>query len=155
MAATPWSFVSNASRRQREDEEIARASETLLRRLRRKGSIRNPREAEDFLRLRLAGLRHEELHAIWLDGHHRIIECDVLAKGAADHASVDARVVVELALDRNARAVILGHNHPSGVAEASAADIALTNRLRGALELVEVRLLEHFVVGETVVRVGG
>ena len=72
----------------------------------------------------------------------------MLAKGAVDRAQIDPRVVVQLALQRNARAVILAHNHPSGVAVPSASDVALTARLREALELFEVRLLEHFVVGE-------
>jgi DNA repair protein RadC len=116
--------------------------------LQRSGRIDNPRQAERFLRLHLAGLLHEELHAVWLDGHHRIIACDVLAKGAMDRAQIDPRVVVQLALQRNARALILAHNHPSGVAVPSADDIALTARLHEALELFDVRLLEHFVVGE-------
>lgn len=148
MADSPSTAVSRAARRRREDAAIARAEEILLRRLRRNGRIRNPREAEHFLRLRLAGLLHEELHAIWLDGHHRIIACDVLAKGSIDHAGIDARVVVQSALERNARALILAHNHPSGVAEPSAADIAFDDRLREALGLFAVRLLMHFVVGE-------
>ena len=148
MAGTPLSAAAHASRRRREDAVIARAEAILLRRLQRRGRLGNPREAERFLRVRLAGLLHEELHVVWLDGHHRIIACDVLAKGAIDRAEIDARVVVQLALQRNARALILAHNHPSGVAVPSAADIALTARLREALALFEVRLLEHFVVGE-------
>lgn len=100
------------------------------------------------LRFRLAGLPHEELHALWLDAHRRIIACDVLAKGAIDRAQVDVRGVVRLALERNAAAVILAHNHPSGVAAPSAEDVAFTARLRAGLSLFEVALLTHFVVGE-------
>jgi DNA repair protein RadC len=100
------------------------------------------------LRLRLAGLPHEELHALWLDAHKRIIACDVLAKGAVDRAQVDVRGVVRLALDRNAVAVILAHNHPGGVAQPSREDVAFTARLRAGLAFVEVALLAHFVVGE-------
>ena len=148
MAGSPLSAATHASRRRREDALLARAEAILLRRLQRSGRIDNPRQAERFLRLRLAGRLHEELHAVWLDGHHRIIACEVLAKGAVDRAQIDPRVVVQLALQRNARAVILAHNHPSGVAVPSATDVALTARLREALELFEVRLLEHFVVGE-------
>jgi DNA repair protein RadC len=140
--------VSRAARRRREDAAIARAEGILLRRLRRSGRLRNPSDAERFLRFRLAGLLHEELHAIWLDSKHRIIACDVLAKGSLDHASIDPRVVVQLALERNARASIIAHNHPSGVAEASVADIDFTTRVREALGLFSVDLLEHFVVGE-------
>jgi DNA repair protein RadC len=148
MAGTPLSVAAHASRRRREDAVLARAEAILLRRLQRSGRLENPREAERFLRLRLAGLLHEELHAVWLDGHHRIIACEVLAKGAVDRAAIDPRVVVQLALQRNARAVVLAHNHPSGVAEPSAEDVALTGRVREVLALFDVELLAHFVVGE-------
>jgi len=127
---------------------LARAEAILLRRLQRSGRLETPGQAERFLRLRLAGLLHEELHAIWLDAHHRIIACEVLAKGAADRAQIDPRVVVHAALQRNARAVILAHNHPSGLAVPSADDVAFTARVREALALFEVRLVEHFVVGD-------
>jgi DNA repair protein RadC len=110
--------------------------------------IENPRAAEEYLRFRLAGLPHEELHALWLDAHKRIIGCDVLAKGGVDRAEVDVRGVVRSALDRNAAAVILAHNHPSGVAQPSREDVAFTARLRAGLAFVEVALLAHLVVGE-------
>ena len=148
MAAALSSAVSRASRRRREDAELARGEAILLRRLRRQGRIQNPGDAKRYLRFRLAGLPHEELHALWLDAHHRIITCDVLAKGAIDRAEVDLRTVVRLALERNAAAVILAHNHPSGVVEPSAGDVAFTARLRAGLALFEVALLAHFVVGE-------
>ena len=155
MAGTPLSVAAHAARRRREDALIARAEAILLRRLLRRGRLGNPREAERFLRMRLAGLRHEELHAVWLDVRHRIIACDVLAKGTIDRAAIDARVVAQLALQHNACALILAHNHPSGVAVPSADDVALTARLREALALFEVKLLEHFVVGEVAAGVAG
>lgn len=148
MATALSSAKSRASRRRREDAELARAAATLLRRLRREGRIENPRAAEQFLRFRLAGLPHEELHALWLDAQRRIIACDVLAKGAVDRAEVDVRGVVRLALDRDAAAVILAHNHPSGVAQPSREDAAFTARMRAGLAFVEIALLAHFVVGE-------
>ena len=126
---------------------LARAEAILWRRLQRRGRLDNPRQAEHYLRLRLAGLLHEELHAVWLDGHHRIIACDVLAKGALDRAQVEPRVVVQWALQRNARYAILAHNHPSGVAEASAEDVRWTRQVREALGMFEVGLLVHFVIG--------
>ena len=154
MATALSTAKSLTSRRRREDAAIARGAAALLRRLRREGCIENPRAAEAYLRLRLAGLPHEELHALWLDAHKRIIACDVLAKGAVDRADVDVRGVVRLALDRNAVAVILAHNHPGGVAQPSREDVAFTARLRAGLAFVEVALLAHFVVGEaTAVRV--
>ena len=84
MAGSSLLVVSHAERRNREDAILAQAEAILLSRLRRRGRLRNPREAERYLRMRLAGLRHEELHAVWLDGRHRIIGCDVLAKGSVD-----------------------------------------------------------------------
>jgi DNA repair protein RadC len=148
MATALSSAKSQASRRRREDAAIARGAAALLRRLRREGRIENPRSAEAFLRMRLAGLPHEELHALWLDGQRRIIGCDVLARGAVDRAEVDVRGLVRTALERNAAAVILAHNHPSGVAQPSREDVAFTARLRAGLAFVEVVLLAHFVVGE-------
>lgn len=131
-----------------EDAILAQAEAILLGRLHRQGQLRNPREAEQFLRVRLAGLRQEELHAVWLDGRHRIIACEVVARGTVDRAAVDGRAVVQRALAYNACAVILAHNHPSGDGTPSAMDRALTTKLRAALELVDVTLLEHFVIGE-------
>lgn len=148
MATALSSAKSQASRRRREDAVIARGAAALLRRLQREGRIESPRAAETFLRMRLAGLPHEELHALWLDGQWRIIGCDVLARGALDRAQVDVRGVVRWALERNAAAVILAHNHPSGVARASAEDAAFTAQVRAGLALFEVALLAHFVLGE-------
>lgn len=153
MAGTRLSAATRAARRRREDAVIAEAESILWRRLLRRGCLRNPREAEQFLRVRLAGRLHEELHAIWLDGHNRIIGCEVLAKGAVDRAQIDPRVVVQLALHCNARAVILAHNHPSGMAVPSADDVAWTARMREALAMFDVALLEHFVVGDGTVAV--
>ena len=99
---------------------LARAEAILWRRLQRRGRLDNPRQAEHYLRLRLAGLLHEELHAIWLDGHHRIVACDVLAKGALDRGPIDRAWSCSACCKRNASYAILAHNHPSAVAEASA-----------------------------------
>ena len=150
MAGTPLSAVTHASRRRREDEVLAQAEAILLGRLRRRGRLDNPRHAERYLRMRLAGRLHEELHVVWLDGHHRIIASEVLAKGAVDRADIEPRVVVQRALRCNARAAILAHNHPSGVAVPSEEDVDFTRRLREALRMFEVALLVHFVVGEGV-----
>lgn len=148
MAGSSLSVVSHAMSRRDEDAILAQAEAILLRRLQRQGPLRNPREAERFLRTRLAGLRQEELHAVWLDGRHRIIGCEVLARGTVDHAAIDARAVAQRALDSNACSAILAHNHPSGDGTPSAADRALTGQFRAALALVDVTLLEHFVIGE-------
>jgi len=100
----------------------------------------------DWLRLRLAPLHHEVFLALWLDAQNRLIADDELFRGTLTQTSVYPREVVKQALARNAAAVILAHNHPSGVAEPSAADELLTRSLKQALQLVDVRLLDHFIV---------
>lgn len=148
MAGSSLSVVSHAMSRRDEDAVLAQAEAILLRRMQRRGRLRNPREAERFLRVRLGGLRQEELHAVWLDARQGVIACEALARGTVDQAAVDARVVAQRALEWNACAVILAHNHPSGDGTPSAMDRALTARLRAGLALVDVALLEHFVIGE-------
>jgi DNA repair protein RadC len=134
------------------DQAILAAAEDILRsRLHRLGAIRNPADVFDFLRMRLGGLLHEEFHALWLDNRRRILDCQRLFTGTIDGANVYPREVIRAALSHNASAVILVHNHPSGVAEPSASDRAITRELKEALDLVGVRVLDHVVVGETCV----
>lgn len=138
------------------DQAILAAAEDILRvRLQRLGTIQSPTDAFDFLRMRLGGLLHEEFHALWLDNRHRILDCQRLFTGTIDGASVYPREVIRAALSRNASAVILAHNHPSGVAEPSVSDTVITRELKEALDLVGVRLLDHVVVGETCVSLAG
>ncbi len=106
----------------------------------------SPQAVRDWLRLRLANLPHEVFLALWLDAGNRLIGAEELFRGTLTQTSVYPREVVKRALDHNAAAVILAHNHPSGRAEPSAADVALTAALKQALALVDVRLLDHFVV---------
>lgn len=109
--------------------------------------LSGPEQAGRYLSARL-GLRHREVFAaLFLDSRHRVLRCEELFAGTIDGAAVHPREVVRRALTLNAAALIVAHNHPSGVAEPSAEDIALTRRLRDALALVEVRLLDHLVVG--------
>jgi DNA repair protein RadC len=130
------------------EKDVLAAAEGILKgKLERQGSIDNPIDATDFLRMRLGALLHEEFHVLWLDNRHRILDCQKLFTGTIDGASIYPREVVRAALSINASAAILAHNHPSGVAEPSAADRAITNELRNALRLVGVRILDHIVVG--------
>jgi len=99
-----------------------------------------------FLRLHLAGLDHEVFFALWLDAQNRLIAAEELFRGTLTQTSVYPREVVKRALAHNAAAVVLAHNHPSGVAEPSAADGLLTRELKQALALVDVRVLDHFIV---------
>jgi DNA repair protein RadC len=112
--------------------------------------IRSPADTEAFLLARLRDLPHELFCCIYLDNRHRIIAFEELFRGTIDGTSVYPREVVKQALGFNAAAVILAHNHPSGVAEPSQADERITRRLKSALELVDIRLLDHLVVGDGV-----
>ena len=111
--------------------------------------LSNPQAVADWLRLRIAPLGHEVFIALWLDAGNKLIEAQELFRGTLTQTSVYPREVVKHALEHNAAAVILAHNHPSGRAEASSADIALTQALKQALALVDVRLLDHFIVTTT------
>jgi len=112
--------------------------------------LNDDRATREFLQMRLRDLSYEVFCCLWLDNRRRVIAFDELFRGTLDTANVHAREVVKQALARNAAAVILAHNHPSGVAEPSVADQMVTQRLKEALALIEVRLLDHLVVGDGV-----
>ncbi|HXQ31915.1 MAG TPA: DNA repair protein RadC [Steroidobacteraceae bacterium] len=133
-------------------EIIAAARRALSRRVRRGAALTSPRLVRDFLSLKLGGLEHESFAVLLLDNRHRLIDYVELFRGTIDGASVHPREVVKLALARNAAALVLAHPHPSGVAEPSQADAAITRRLREALALVDIRVIDHIIIagGETV-----
>jgi DNA repair protein RadC len=110
-----------------------------------------PNRTRDFLRLKLGALEHEVFSVLFMDKRHRLIEYVELFRGTIDGAQVHPREVVKEALNRNAAAVIFCHCHPSGVASPSQADELITQRLKDALALVDIRVLDHFIVGETIV----
>jgi DNA repair protein RadC len=114
--------------------------------LRRGRPLTGPREAARLLRAELADLPHEVFGCLYLDTRHRLIGFEHLFRGTIDGAAVYPREVVKRALHHNAAALIVGHNHPSGVAEPSESDRGITSRLTAALGLVEVRLLDHLIV---------
>jgi DNA repair protein RadC len=128
------------------DEIIRFARELSSRRLRRGQSVASPKAVKDFLTLRLGNLEHEMFCVMFLDKRHRLIEFVELFRGTIDGASVHPREVVKLALAKNAAAVVFAHPHPSGVAEPSQADEFITKRLKEALALVDIRVLDHFIV---------
>ena len=117
-------------------------------RLRRGGRLESPGDTCRYAEARLRGYRAEVFAAVFLDARHRVIAFEPLFRGTVDGASVHPREVVRRALVHNAAAVILAHNHPSGVAEPSFADRAVTERLEQALATVDVRVLDHLVVGD-------
>ena len=112
-------------------------------------ALLNPQATRDYLRVRLRDLPHEVFCCLYLDNRHRVIAFEELFRGTLDGASVHPREVVKHALAHNAAALILAHNHPSGVAEPSQADELITRRLKEALNLVEIRVLDHLIVGDS------
>ena len=116
--------------------------------LARGDALTDPSQAGAYLARKLRPLPHEVFACLFLDNRHRVIAYEELFRGTLDGAEVHPREVARRCLDHNAAAVILGHNHPSGNPEASAADRAVTARLKQALALVEVRLLDHFIIGD-------
>jgi len=114
-----------------------------------KGDIlSSPKDTQQFLHACLANYNHEVFAAVFLDNRHQIITFKELFNGTLDGASVYPREVVKLALQLNAAAIIFAHNHPSGISAPSQADKQITQKLKDALALVEVRVLDHFIVGD-------
>lgn len=125
---------------------IEMARRALAENLRTRDLLDTPGAVRDWLRLRLAALPHEVFMVLLLDAQNRLLHAEELFRGTLTQTSVYPREVVKLALAHNASAVILAHNHPSGTREPSRADEALTTALKGALALVDVRVLDHFIV---------
>ena len=112
-------------------------------------TLTNPGITRDFLQMKLRPYSREVFACLFLDNQHRLIRYEELFFGTIDGASVHPREVVKRALELNAAALIFSHNHPSGVAEPSQADRQITDRLKSALALVDIRVLDHLVVGDT------
>lgn len=131
------------------EQQTVRTALTLLeRQLREPGAAFTSSHAvRDWLRLQLATLEREEFTALFLDNQHRLIARDMLFTGTINHTQVHPREVVKAALKHNAAAILVAHSHPSGLAEPSDADRRITERLKQALDLVDIRLLDHLVVG--------
>ena len=111
-------------------------------------SLASPRATRDFLSSQLRDLEHEVFVCLYLDKRHRLIQYQELFRGTIDGASVHPREIVKLALQRNSAAIIIAHNHPSGVPEPSHADELITLRVKEALALVDIRLLDHIIIGD-------
>jgi DNA repair protein RadC len=131
-------------------EEILEAARRVLaHRVRRGAALTSPGATREFLTLHLGSREFETFCVLYVDARHRVIEFVELFRGTIDGASVHPREVVKEALRRNASAALLVHNHPSGVAEPSLADELITQRLRDALALVDIRVLDHLIVAGT------
>ena len=116
--------------------------------LKRGEGLTSPEAAGRYLQLQLRHLPHEVFALLLLDNQHRVLHFEILFRGTLDGASVYPREVVKLVLNHNAAAVIFAHNHPSGVSEPSRADEQITRRLKEALALIEVRVLDHLIIGD-------
>ena len=132
------------------DTLIECARQCILNRFRSGFKITSPACAEEYVQTLLSDREHEIFAILFLDNRHQVIDYQEMFRGTVDGTSVYPREVVKEGLAQNAAAVLLVHNHPSGVAEPSNADECITRRLKAALELVDIRVIDHLIVGQTV-----
>src|SRR5580700_6940225 len=137
---------SDSYREATEGELVGAARRALAKRCRAGRSLHSPGATRDYLTIAMAGLEHEVFVLILLNTRHQILSIEELFRGTIGGASVHPREVVKSALRSNAAAIICAHNHPSGIAEPSNADEIITTRLKDALALIEVRLLDHLII---------
>jgi DNA repair protein RadC len=130
-----------------ENEIIATAKNILARRFQRGMCIESPENCRDYLVMHLAEYEHEVFFMTFLDSRHRVIAHEIITMGTLNSAFVHPREIIKRSLKYNASAVILAHNHPSGSTEPSRADKEITQQIKQALALVDVRMLDHIIVG--------
>lgn len=129
------------------DKVVAAALEIIRGRMSDRKQLSSPQAVRDFLRLNLTALEHEVFWVVYLDAQNRVLAAEEAFRGTLTQTSVYPREIVKAALRQNAAAVIFAHNHPSGIAEPSRSDEALTQVLKNALAVVDVKVLDHFVIG--------
>ena len=144
---TPGHF--QVSRPVTTNEILIMARKLIKRQFVRGRALTSPEATRDFLMLEMAQLEREAFYCIFLDNQHRVLTIECCFQGTIDTASIYPREVLKRVLQVNACAIILAHNHPSGVTEPSEADRAITRRLIAALAMVDVRVLDHFIIGGT------
>lgn len=132
-----------------EEDLLAAAAEVLLRRLVDGPTISDPEDSGKLFQMRLAGLDHERFEVAYLSSRHQVIAVETHAIGSLSGAEIHPREIVKAAIKFGAAACILAHNHPSNCIDASAADRAVTSRIKSALALVDCRVLDHLVIGAT------
>ena len=130
----------------KDNNVIAQGLAILSRRMRANDQLSSPESVRDYLRMSLSGREHEVFVVVLLDSQHRVLRCEEMFRGTLTQTSVYPREVVKTALAANAASVIFAHNHPSGASEPSQADELLTRELKAALALVDVKVLDHFVI---------
>jgi len=139
----------HATREIHHSDILALAEQILFERVQRSDVFNSPDDTRRYLKVKLGSREAEVFAALFLDNRHRLIAFEELFYGTIDGCSVHPREIAKLALTLNAVAVILAHNHPSGVPEPSQADKTLTNRIKESLSLLDIRVLDHLVVGGT------
>ncbi len=132
----------------REDDVIAEAAYIYDCHFVRGTQLETLDKTRDYIKPKLASLEHEVFVCLFLDNQHRLISYDEMSRGTLDGASVYPREILKTALQHNAAAIIFAHNHPSGLSQPSEADKKITTKLKNALALVDIRVLDHFIVGE-------
>ncbi|OYV74879.1 MAG: DNA repair protein RadC [Chromatiales bacterium 21-64-14] len=135
------------AKKTREDRLIKRAMRVLEQRMNYGPVMQSPNVVREYLALRFSSQEREVFTCLFLDTRHRVLSCEDLFFGTIDGASVHPREIVKRALETNCAAVVIAHNHPSGNPEPSEADKALTRRLQDALGLIDIRILDHLVIG--------
>lgn len=130
------------------EEALSRLDRQMRNRRESDEAIGSPEQVKRFLKLRFANMEHEVFSSVLLDNKNRVIAVNELFRGTIDGASVHPREVIKDALDHNAAAVIFAHNHPSGTVEPSQADLRITKVLKDAMSAVDIRVLDHVIVGE-------
>ena len=131
-----------------EDDVICEATSIYNRYFTKGTTITEPAKSAEYLKLKLAHYEHEVFACLFLNNKHQVIACDEMFHGTIDAASVYPREVLKAALTHNAAAVVFAHNHPSGIAEPSNADKAITQKLKSALALIDIRVLDHIIVAD-------
>jgi len=134
-----------------QDELVEAAQNCIKERFQKGETLSSPAASAGYLQVLIGGNEHEVFTVLWLNSQHKVIGHSELFRGTIDGASVYPREVLKEALAHNAAAVIFAHNHPSGSPEPSQADIHITDRLKNALALVDIRVLDHVIVGETTI----
>lgn len=134
-----------------EDGILEYAKEILHKRMqefstREYGALTSPELVTNFLKFELSTDKNESFGVLFLDNQHNLIKFERIFQGTIDGASVYPRVIIQKALEHNASAIILAHNHPSGIAEASSSDIGITNRIKEACNMIDIRVLDHIIV---------
>lgn len=133
------------------EQLIAAAQDCIREQLKNdQSALTNAEQSKQLIQVLIAPYEYEVFMALWLDTKHRLIHHEIMFRGTVDATGVYAREVVKAGLAHNAVAVIFAHNHPSGITEPSSADIAITRKLKEALALVDIRVLDHLIAGEDV-----